>query len=132
VQEDRVQSDLEVVRVQYDDSGGGDPSPPEDRIEKLERGDELPPGVLKMVKVFVAVKRKPQPATDGRPSRQQGRDQPHPSDHAAPGGRTHADIVLAGRAERMNVGRSSKPHLANARGLGKQIGTMLEGHAITR
>ena len=33
----------------------------EDRIEKLERGDELPPGVLKMVKVFVAVKRKLQP-----------------------------------------------------------------------
>ena len=37
------------------------PSRLEDRIEKLERGDELPPGVLKMVKVFVAVKRKLQP-----------------------------------------------------------------------
>src|SRR3546814_7853189 len=33
----------------------------EDRRDKLERGDELPPGVLKMVKVFVAVKRKLQP-----------------------------------------------------------------------
>ena len=33
----------------------------EDRVEKLQRGDELPPGVLKMVKVFVAVKRKLQP-----------------------------------------------------------------------
>jgi hypothetical protein len=33
----------------------------DDRIEKLQRGDELPPGVLKMVKVFVAVKRKLQP-----------------------------------------------------------------------
>jgi DNA-directed RNA polymerase subunit beta len=33
----------------------------EDRVEKLERGDELPPAVLKMVKVFVAVKRKLQP-----------------------------------------------------------------------
>src|SRR3546814_11186988 len=33
----------------------------EDKVEKLQRGDELPPGVLKMVKVFVAVKRKLQP-----------------------------------------------------------------------
>jgi DNA-directed RNA polymerase subunit beta len=33
----------------------------DDRVEKLQRGDELPPGVLKMVKVFVAVKRKLQP-----------------------------------------------------------------------
>ena len=33
----------------------------ENKVEKLQRGDELPPGVLKMVKVFVAVKRKLQP-----------------------------------------------------------------------
>ena len=33
----------------------------EDKVEKLQRGDELPPGVMKMVKVFVAVKRKLQP-----------------------------------------------------------------------
>src|SRR3546814_14754482 len=33
----------------------------EDRVEKLQRGDELAPGVLKMVKVFVAAKRKLQP-----------------------------------------------------------------------
>ena len=32
-----------------------------DKVEKLQRGDELPPGVMKMVKVFVAVKRKLQP-----------------------------------------------------------------------
>ena len=32
-----------------------------DKVEKLQRGDELPPGVMKMVKVFVAVKRKMQP-----------------------------------------------------------------------
>ena len=30
-------------------------------MEKLQRGDELPPGVMKMVKVFIAVKRKLQP-----------------------------------------------------------------------
>ena len=33
----------------------------EDKVSKLQRGDELPPGVMKMVKVFVAVKRKLQP-----------------------------------------------------------------------
>ena len=33
----------------------------EDKVEKLQRGDDLPPGVMKMVKVFVAVKRKLQP-----------------------------------------------------------------------
>ena len=33
----------------------------DDKVEKLQRGDELPPGVMKMVKVFVAVKRKLQP-----------------------------------------------------------------------
>ena len=33
----------------------------ENKVEKLQRGDELPPGVMKMVKVFVAVKRKLQP-----------------------------------------------------------------------
>ena len=33
----------------------------ESKVEKLQRGDELPPGVMKMVKVFVAVKRKLQP-----------------------------------------------------------------------
>jgi DNA-directed RNA polymerase subunit beta len=33
----------------------------EDKVEKLQRGDELPPGVMKMVKVFVAIKRKMQP-----------------------------------------------------------------------
>ena len=30
----------------------------EEKIDKLKRGDELPPGVIKMVKVYVAVKRK--------------------------------------------------------------------------
>jgi len=33
----------------------------EDKVEKVRRGDDLPPGVMKMVKVFVAVKRKLQP-----------------------------------------------------------------------
>jgi DNA-directed RNA polymerase beta subunit len=49
------------VKGQYDEAVKRIREKFEDRREKLERGDELPPGVLKMVKVFVAVKRKLQP-----------------------------------------------------------------------
>jgi DNA-directed RNA polymerase subunit beta len=104
----------------------------EDRIEKLERGDELPPGVLKMVKVFVAVKRKLQPG-DKMAGRHGNKgvisrilpieDMPFLEDG------THADIVLnpLGVPSRMNVGQIFETHLGwAARGLGKQIGTMLE------
>src|SRR6184192_2988632 len=48
-------------KAQYDEAANVINRRFEDRVEKLERGDELPPGVLKMVKVFVAVKRKLQP-----------------------------------------------------------------------
>ncbi len=61
VKDDKVQAELEAVKAQYDEAEGVIRRRLEDRIEKLERGDELPPGVLKMVKVFVAVKRKLQP-----------------------------------------------------------------------
>ncbi|MCX8477339.1 MAG: DNA-directed RNA polymerase subunit beta, partial [Sphingomonas sp.] len=61
VQDDAVQSNLEAVKGQYDEAVKRIREKFEDRREKLERGDELPPGVLKMVKVFVAVKRKLQP-----------------------------------------------------------------------
>jgi DNA-directed RNA polymerase subunit beta len=53
-------AELEAVRAQYDERRGADQALL-DKVEKLQRGDELPPGVLKMVKVFVAVKRKLQP-----------------------------------------------------------------------
>ena len=49
------------MRKQYDESKKGLEQRFLDKVEKLQRGDELPPGVMKMVKVFVAVKRKIQP-----------------------------------------------------------------------
>jgi hypothetical protein len=49
------------ARGQYDDSKKLLEQRFMDKVEKLQRGDELPPGVMKMVKVFVAVKRKIQP-----------------------------------------------------------------------
>src|SRR3546814_18470665 len=61
VQDDKVQADLEAVKTQYDEAAKVIREKFEDRRETLERGDELPPGVLKMVKVFAAVKRKMQP-----------------------------------------------------------------------
>jgi DNA-directed RNA polymerase subunit beta len=133
VKEDKVQADLEAVRAQYDDAEAAIRRRLEDRIEKLERGDELPPGVLKMVKVFVAVKRKLQPG-DKMAGRHGNKgvisrilpeeDMPFLEDG------TPVDIVLnpLGVPSRMNVGQIFETHLGwAARGLGKQISEMLEG-----
>ena len=104
----------------------------EDRREKLERGDELPPGVLKMVKVFVAVKRKLQPGDKmaGRHGNKgvitrilPAEDMPFLADG------TPVDIVLnpLGVPSRMNVGQIFETHLGwAARGLGQQIAAALE------
>jgi DNA-directed RNA polymerase subunit beta len=132
VKDDRVAADLEAVKSQYDDAEAVIKAKLDDRIEKLERGDELPPGVLKMVKVFVAVKRKLQPG-DKMAGRHGNKgvisrilpieDMPFLEDG------THADIVLnpLGVPSRMNVGQIFETHLGwAARGLGKQIGAMLE------
>ena len=54
-------TEIEAMRKQYDEAKKGLESRFLDKVEKLQRGDELPPGVMKMVKVFVAVKRKIQP-----------------------------------------------------------------------
>ena len=56
-----VNDELEALKKQYDESVGELQCRFEDKVEKLQRGDELPPGVMKMVKVFVATKRKLQP-----------------------------------------------------------------------
>ncbi|WP_166041002.1 DNA-directed RNA polymerase subunit beta [Sphingosinicella sp. YJ22] len=132
VKDDSVQADLEAVKAQYDEAEGAIKRRLDDRVEKLERGDELPPGVLKMVKVFVAVKRKLQPG-DKMAGRHGNKgvisrilpieDMPFLEDG------THADIVLnpLGVPSRMNVGQIFETHLGwAARGLGQQIKAMLE------
>src|ERR1700680_2360262 len=55
---DKLMAEIEAMRKQYDESKRGLEQRFLDKVEKLQRGDELPPGVMKMVKVFVAVKRK--------------------------------------------------------------------------
>jgi len=132
VADDARQADLEAVKQQYDDAVGLINAKYEDRVEKLERGDELPPGVLKMVKVFVAVKRKLQPGDKmaGRHGNKgvisrilPNEDMPFLADG------TQVDIVLnpLGVPSRMNVGQIFETHLGwAARGLGKQITEALE------
>ncbi|MGD9810617.1 MAG: DNA-directed RNA polymerase subunit beta [Sphingobium sp.] len=132
VQDDNVQSHLEAVKAQYDEAVRGIVEKFEDRVDKLQRGDELPPGVLKMVKVFVAVKRKLQPG-DKMAGRHGNKgvisrilpveDMPFLEDG------TPVDIVLnpLGVPSRMNVGQIFETHLGwAARGLGQQIKTALE------
>jgi len=133
VKDDKRQADIEALKAQYDEAAAVITRRFEDRVEKLERGDELPPGVLKMVKVFVAVKRKLQPG-DKMAGRHGNKgvisrilpieDMPFLEDG------THADIVLnpLGVPSRMNVGQIFETHLGWAsRGLGRQIEEMLEG-----
>src|SRR5207302_3143814 len=103
----------------------------ESKVEKLQRGDELPPGVMKMVKVFVAVKRKLQPGDKmaGRHGNKgviskivPSEDMPYLDDG------TPVDIVLnpLGVPSRMNVGQILETHLGWASaGLGRQIGDIV-------
>jgi DNA-directed RNA polymerase subunit beta len=132
VQDDKVQSDLEAVKGQYDEAVKRIKDKFEDRREKLERGDELPPGVLKMVKVFVAVKRKLQPG-DKMAGRHGNKgvisrilpveDMPFLEDG------TPVDLVLnpLGVPSRMNVGQIFETHLGwAARNLGMQVASALE------
>jgi len=132
VKDDKRQADLEAVRAQYEEAEASIRAKLDDRIEKLERGDELPPGVLKMVKVFVAVKRKLQPG-DKMAGRHGNKgvisrilpeeDMPFLEDG------TPVDIVLnpLGVPSRMNVGQIFETHLGwAARGLGRQIAALLE------
>ena len=132
VADDARQSQLEAVKTQYDDAVAIINAKYQDRVEKLERGDELPPGVLKTVKVFVAVKRKLQPGDKmaGRHGNKgvisrilPAEDMPFLADG------TPVDIVLnpLGVPSRMNVGQIFETHLGwAARGLGQQITAALE------
>jgi DNA-directed RNA polymerase subunit beta len=104
----------------------------EEKRGKITQGDDLAPGVLKMVKVYLAVKRRVQPG-DKMAGRHGNKgvistivpleDMPHLADG------TPVDIVLnpLGVPSRMNVGQVLETHLGwAARGLGLKIGRMLD------
>jgi DNA-directed RNA polymerase subunit beta len=132
VDDEQAIGELEALKEQYDSSKARLDARFEDKVDKLQRGDELPPGVMKMVKVFVAVKRKLQPG-DKMAGRHGNKgviskinpieDMPFLDDGTA------VDIVLnpLGVPSRMNVGQILETHLGWAcSGVGKMIDNALE------
>ena len=116
-----MQAQTDVVRAAFTE-----------KIERLKRGDELPPGVIKMVKVYIAVKRKLQPGDKmaGRHGNKGvvSRVLPEEDMPYLQSG-TPIDIVLnpLGVPSRMNVGQILETHLGwAAKGLGTRINAMME------
>jgi DNA-directed RNA polymerase subunit beta len=125
---ENLKESLAQTRVRFDAAF-------EAKKKKLTQGDELPPGVQKMVKVYVAVKRRLQPG-DKMAGRHGNKgviskivpveDMPSMADG------TPVDIVLnpLGVPSRMNVGQILETHLGwAAKGLGVKIGEMLKANA---
>jgi len=132
IQNEKRMEEIEAMSKTFDDAVDNIKERFENKVEKLQRGDELPPGVMKMVKVFVAVKRKMQPG-DKMAGRHGNKgvvsrimpveDMPYLEDGTA------VDIVLnpLGVPSRMNVGQILETHLGWASAnLGWQIGDMLD------
>ncbi|MDR3437513.1 DNA-directed RNA polymerase subunit beta [Telmatospirillum sp.] len=132
VENDQVMSDIEALKRSFDEGVDHLQKRFEDKVEKLQRGDELPPGVMKMVKVFVAVKRKLQ-SGDKMAGRHGNKgvvsrimpieDMPYLENGQA------VDLVLnpLGVPSRMNVGQILETHLGWASAnLGRQIGELLD------
>ncbi len=117
----QLEADIDAIETLYNE-----------KIAKLTKGDELPPGVIKMVKVYVAIKRKL--AVGDKMAGRHGNkgvvsrvlpeeDMPYQADG------TPVDIVLnpLGVPSRMNIGQILETHLGwGARELGMQIGRYLE------
>ncbi|MBO6562964.1 MAG: DNA-directed RNA polymerase subunit beta [Nisaea sp.] len=122
---------LEGMKSEFDKSVEELQARFDNKVDKLQRGDELPPGVMKMVKVFVAVKRKLQPGDKmaGRHGNKGVISKINPSEdmpYLEDG--TPVDIVLnpLGVPSRMNVGQILETHLGWAsHGLGLQINQLL-------
>ena len=107
----------------------------DEKIARLKKGDELPPGVFKMVKVYIAIKRKLSVGDKmaGRHGNKGvvSRILPEEDLPYMPDGRP-VDIVLnpLGVPSRMNIGQILETHLGwAAHGLGRQIEDLLEKHA---
>jgi len=137
VQDDAVMAELETLKREFDVALGKLQKRFDEKVEKLQRGDDLPPGVMKMVKVFVAVKRKLQPG-DKMAGRHGNKgvvsrvtpveDMPFLEDG------TPVDLVLnpLGVPSRMNVGQILETHLGWACAtIGKQIGELVDEYQRT-
>ncbi len=134
VQDDAAMAEIEAMKREFDAAVERLQKRFESKVDKLQRGDELSPGVMKMVKVFVAVKRKLQPG-DKMAGRHGNKgvvsrvtpieDMPFLEDG------TPVDLVLnpLGVPSRMNVGQILETHLGWAcANLGKQVGELVEDY----
>jgi DNA-directed RNA polymerase subunit beta len=132
VQDDAVMAEIEQLKREFDEAVRRLQERFESKVEKIQRGDELLPGVMKMVKVFIAVKRKLQPG-DKMAGRHGNKgvvsrvvpieDMPFLEDG------TPVDIVLnpLGVPSRMNVGQIFETHLGWAcANLGRQVGELVD------
>jgi DNA-directed RNA polymerase subunit beta len=137
VSSDFVMSEIQSLRQQFDASKSNLMKRFDDRLSKITHGDELPPGVMKMIRIFVAVKRKIQPG-DKMAGRHGNKgvvskivpveDMPYTADG------TPVDIVLnpLGVPSRMNVGQILETHLGwVSAGLGKVIKQAIEKYQIS-
>ena len=133
--EDEIANQLESIKNSLEQTRHGFDLGFEEKRKKLTQGDELPAGVLKMVKVYLAVKRRLQPG-DKMAGRHGNKgvvskivaveDMPYMADG------TPCDIVLnpLGVPSRMNVGQVLEVHLGWAgKGIGQRIGDMLQKQA---
>ena len=133
--DDAAQSQLESIKLSLEQTRHSFDLTFEEKRKKLTQGDELPAGVLKMVKVYLAVKRRLQPG-DKMAGRHGNKgvvskivpveDMPYMADG------TPCDIVLnpLGVPSRMNVGQVLEVHLGwAAKGIGQRIGDMLQQEA---
>ena len=134
ISDDDTTSKIEALNTQYENQKKTLQDRYEDKVEKVRRGDDLPPGVMKMVKVFVAVKRKLQPG-DKMAGRHGNKgviskvvpieDMPFLADG------TTVDVVLnpLGVPSRMNVGQILETHMGwAAHNLGKSIDKALQSY----
>jgi DNA-directed RNA polymerase subunit beta len=136
VKDDKVMEQIETISKVFDDHVNEIKKRFEDKVSKLQRGDELPPGVMKLVKVFVAVKRKLQPGDKmaGRHGNKGvvSRILPVEDMPYLPDGRP-VDLVLnpLGVPSRMNVGQILETHLGWASAnLGREIGQMFDTYQL--
>ncbi len=133
--DDDINEQLEIINDQLRQQRKDFEKKFEEKRGKLMQGDDLAPGVLKMVKVYLAVKRRVQPG-DKMAGRHGNKgvvsmivpeeDMPYMEDG------TPVDIVLnpLGVPSRMNIGQILETHLGwAAKGLGLKLGRMVEAQA---
>ena len=132
ISEEKTNSEIEQLVKNYENQLGNINQKFENKIDKIQSGDELLPGVLKLIKVFIAVKRKLQPG-DKMAGRHGNKgviskicpveDMPYMEDG------TPVDIVLnpLGVPSRMNIGQILETHLGWASAsFGRQVNLMIQ------